>query len=47
MGVRQGELRWKRELNALLRRNQDRIDAILTAAGVPLLDEFGEKRIDR
>ncbi len=46
MGVRQGELRWKRELNALLRRNQDRINAILADAGVPLLDEYGEKRID-
>jgi hypothetical protein len=47
MGVRQGEQRWKRELNAVLRRNQDRINAILIDAGVPLLDDRGEKRIDR
>ena len=47
MGVRQGEQRWKRELNALLRRNQDRINALLSEAGVPLLDDRGEKRIDR
>ena len=47
MGVRQGEQRWKRELNSALRRNQDRINAILIDAGVPLLDERGEKRIDR
>jgi quinoprotein dehydrogenase-associated probable ABC transporter substrate-binding protein len=47
LGVRQGEDRWKRELNSLLRRNQDRIDAILAAYGVPLLDEAGKKRIDR
>ena len=47
MGVRQGEQRWKRELNALLRRNQDRINAILVEAGVPLLDDRGEKRIDQ
>ena len=41
MGVRQGELSWKRELNSLIRRNQDEIDAILTEYGVPLVDEFG------
>ncbi|MGR3802926.1 substrate-binding domain-containing protein [Marinibacterium profundimaris] len=41
MGVRQGELTWKRELNSLIRRNQDEIDAILTDYGVPLVDEFG------
>jgi quinoprotein dehydrogenase-associated probable ABC transporter substrate-binding protein len=46
MGVRQGEQRWKRELNSLLRRNQDRINAILMDAGVPLLDDNGGKRID-
>jgi quinoprotein dehydrogenase-associated probable ABC transporter substrate-binding protein len=45
MGVRQGEQRWKRELNAVLRRNQDGINAILIDAGVPLLDERGEKQI--
>ena len=41
MGVRQGELRWKRELNSLLRRNKDRIDAILSDFGVPLVDDYG------
>lgn len=47
MGVRQGEQRWKRELNALIRQNQERIDAILVAFGVPLLDDSGRERIDR
>lgn len=46
MGVRQGEQRWKRDLNAVLRRNQDEIDAILSEAGVPLLNDRGDKRID-
>lgn len=41
MGVRQGEDAWKRELNSLIRRNQDQIDAILREAGVPLLDDMG------
>ncbi len=41
MGVRQGEDAWKRELNSLLRRNQDRIDAILREAGVPLVNDMG------
>ncbi len=47
MGVRQGEDSWKRELNSLLRRNQDKIDDILIAYGVPLLDDSGQERIDR
>ena len=42
LGVRQGELRWKRKLNSLLRRNKDEIDAILTEFGVPLVDTFGK-----
>ncbi len=42
MGVRQGELVWKRKLNSLIRRNQDEIDAILREYGVPLVDEYGE-----
>ncbi len=42
MGVRQGELVWKRKLNSLLRRNRDEIDAILTEFGVPLVSEYGE-----
>lgn len=41
MGVRQGELAWKRELNKLIRRNQADIDAILSEFGVPMLDEQG------
>jgi quinoprotein dehydrogenase-associated probable ABC transporter substrate-binding protein len=41
MGVRPGEQDWKRELNSLIRRNQDKIDAILIAAGVPLVDDYG------
>lgn len=41
MGVRAGEDEWKRELNALIRRKQPEIDAILTEFGVPLVDEFG------
>ncbi|TVQ56154.1 MAG: quinoprotein dehydrogenase-associated putative ABC transporter substrate-binding protein [Rhodobacteraceae bacterium] len=41
MGVRAGEDDWKRELNALIRRKQTEIDAILTEFGVPLVDEFG------
>ena len=42
MGVRAGELAWKRQLNKLIRRNQAEIDAILTEYGVPLLDEQGK-----
>lgn len=41
MGVRQGEKVWERKLNSLIRRNQAEIDAILTAAGVPLLNDMG------
>jgi quinoprotein dehydrogenase-associated probable ABC transporter substrate-binding protein len=41
MGVRQGEDAWKRELNSLIRRNQDAIDAILREAGVPILNDMG------
>ena len=42
MGVRAGEDTWKRELNSLIRRNQDAIDAILRDAGVPILDDYGK-----
>ncbi|MFB9953251.1 substrate-binding domain-containing protein [Rhizobium puerariae] len=41
MGVRQGEKVWERKLNSLIRRNQDKIDAILADAGVPLLNDMG------
>ncbi|RDW14601.1 substrate-binding domain-containing protein [Paracoccus thiocyanatus] len=42
MGVRLGEQEWKRQLNSLIRRHQDEIDAILRDAGVPLLDDYGK-----
>lgn len=42
MGVRQGEDAWKRELNSLIRRNQDEIDAILRDYDVPLVTDMGE-----
>jgi ABC-type amino acid transport substrate-binding protein len=41
MGVRRGEDEWKRQLNSLIRRNQDAIDRILTEAGVPILTDMG------
>lgn len=41
MGVRRNEDAWKRELNSLIRRHQDEIDAILTEAGVPILNDMG------
>nr|WP_239031984.1 substrate-binding domain-containing protein [Paroceanicella profunda] len=41
MGVRQGELVWKRKLNSLIRRNQAEIDAILADYGVPMLNDQG------
>ncbi len=41
MGVRAGEDDWKRQLNSLIRRNQDAIDSVLREAGVPLADDYG------
>lgn len=41
MGVRQGEMVWKRKLNSLIRRNQAEIDAILAEYGVPMLNDKG------
>ncbi|WP_026187097.1 substrate-binding domain-containing protein [Ensifer sp. BR816] len=41
MGVRQGEKVWERKLNSLIRRNQPAINAILTEAGVPLVNDMG------
>ena len=38
MGIRRGEIEWKRTLNTFMRRNQEKIDAILNEYGVPLLD---------
>ena len=48
MGVRLGEKVWQRELNSLIRRNQDEIDRILVEAGVPVLTDMGteEKVLD-
>lgn len=42
MGVRLPEQEWKRELNSLIRRHQDQINAILRDAGVPLVDDYGK-----
>ena len=42
MGVRRGELEWKRKLNSLIRKNQGEIDRILADYGVPLLDDMGQ-----
>jgi len=39
MGVRPNERDWKRQLNRLIAKNQDEINAILHGFGVPLLDE--------
>lgn len=41
MGVRQGEKVWERKLNSLIRRNQAKINAVLSEAGVPLLNDMG------
>lgn len=41
MGVRRGEVVWKRKLNSLIRRNQAEIDMILRDAGVPLMNDMG------
>lgn len=41
MGVRRGEKVWQRKLNSLIRRNQDRINAMLAEAGVPLVNDLG------
>ncbi len=38
MGVRRGEIRWKRELNKLIRKNQEKIDELLREYNVPLVE---------
>ncbi|WP_410218400.1 substrate-binding domain-containing protein [Paracoccus sp. (in: a-proteobacteria)] len=43
MGVRLEEQEWKRQLNSLIRRNQDEINQILHDAGVPLVDDYGRE----
>ncbi|WP_374301235.1 substrate-binding domain-containing protein [Paracoccus sp. (in: a-proteobacteria)] len=45
MGVRLPEQEWKRELNSLIRRHQEDINAILRDAGVPLVDDYGKELI--
>ncbi|WP_245884281.1 substrate-binding domain-containing protein [Hartmannibacter diazotrophicus] len=39
MGVRRTDQNWKRQLNTLIRENQDEINKILLDYGVPILDE--------
>lgn len=39
VGVRQPDKEWKEEINKLIEQNQDKIDAILTEYGVPLVKE--------
>jgi ABC-type amino acid transport substrate-binding protein len=46
MGVRQGEKVWERKLNSLIRRHQDEINAILSDAGVPLVNDMGNAVIE-
>ena len=46
MGVRNGEKVWQRELNSLIRRNQDAINALLAEAGVPLVSDMGDSVLD-
>ncbi|SFD62841.1 substrate-binding domain-containing protein [Roseivivax sediminis] len=46
MGVRRGEEVWKRELNSLIRRHQDEINAILSEAGVPLVNDMGTEIVE-
>lgn len=42
MGVRLGEKVWQRQLNSLIRRHQDEINAVLAEAGVPLVNDMGD-----
>ncbi|MEO0359784.1 MAG: substrate-binding domain-containing protein [Pseudomonadota bacterium] len=46
MGVRQGEMVWRRKLNSLIRRHKDEIDAILVDAGVPLVSDLGTEVLE-
>ncbi|UUV08169.1 substrate-binding domain-containing protein [Ruegeria sp. YS9] len=46
MGVRKGEKVWQRQLNSLIRRNQDEINAVLAEAGVPLVNDLGTEVLD-
>jgi quinoprotein dehydrogenase-associated probable ABC transporter substrate-binding protein len=42
MGVRHSDQDWKRTLNRLIAENQDAINKILIAYGVPIVDEEGK-----
>lgn len=46
MGVRPSDQDWKRELNSLIRRKRAEIDAILTRAGVPLVNDEGSALLE-
>jgi quinoprotein dehydrogenase-associated probable ABC transporter substrate-binding protein len=46
MGVRLGEKVWQRQLNSIIRRNQDEINAVLVEAGVPLVTDLGDAVLD-
>lgn len=46
MGVRRGEKVWQRQLNSLIRRNQDEINAVLVEAGVPLVNDLGTEVLE-
>lgn len=41
MAVRHNETEWKRQINAILKRIQPKIDGLLSSYGVPLLDDHG------
>ena len=38
MGVRYGEGEWKTEVESIVARNKDKIDAVLADYNIPLLD---------
>lgn len=46
MGVRPGEKVWERKLNSLIRRTQKDLNAILSSAGVPLLNDQGDALLE-
>ncbi|ABG30560.1 quinoprotein dehydrogenase-associated putative ABC transporter substrate-binding protein [Roseobacter denitrificans] len=46
MGVRLGEKVWQRNLNSLIRRNQDEINSLLVDAGVPLVTDLGTEVLE-
>ena len=39
MGVRAGEINWKRQLNRFIRKNQEKMHALMREYGVPLVEE--------